>query len=58
MPRSIGSENADLAIVDLADGTAVLAADADRVVAFFDETALVENNGSIGMPGSSLTRLR
>jgi len=39
MLGDIGGEDTDLAIVYFADSAAVLSGNADRVLAFFDETA-------------------
>ena len=47
MFRDIGGEDADLAIVDFSDSAAVLSGNADRVLAFFDETAFIENQCTV-----------
>jgi len=43
MLGDIGSENTDLTVVHFADSAAVLSGNADRVLAFFDETAFIKN---------------
>jgi hypothetical protein len=43
-------KNADLAVVDFAGCTGVLALYADRLGPLFDETGLVDNENSIGAP--------
>jgi len=45
--RHVGGEDPNLAILDFSDGSAVLSANADRVLALFDEATFVEDQGTL-----------
>ena len=44
---NVGGKDANLAIINLSNGSTVLSGDADRILTFFDEAAFSEDQGTI-----------